>query len=40
MAGIIYCQKTEKSNQLRKKYAEKLARIKYLLYICSVNITQ
>ena len=40
MAGIIYCQKTEKSNQLRKKYAEKLAGIKLSLYFCSVKFTQ
>ena len=40
MAGIIYCQKTEKSNQLRKKYAEKFAGIKYSSYFCSVKFTQ
>ena len=30
MAGIVYCQKMEKCNQLRKKYAEKIEGIKYL----------
>ena len=40
MAGIVYCQKQGKSNQLRKNYAEMFAGIDYLLYFCSVNITQ
>ena len=34
MAGIIYCQKMEKGNQLRRKYAKKINGEAFYLTIC------